>query len=482
MPVISSSLAEAQRLLRGDQMEAALEILARETASAAAVGPEHALQLQILLARGERGEAEIAFDRAARLPARSADAVDALAYYARELGRHELSNMLYRRAVELAPDDAQLVYNLATSERSLGHSVEALNACERALELDPDSHPTLLLRSEIGRATREQEHVDELRARLVADPSDSSRIFIGYALGKELHDLGRYDEAFDAFAMAASTRRRLLSYDVADDERKLRRIQEAYPTRIADPEASPSDRHIFIIGLPRSGTTLIERILGALPGVRSNGETNNLSTALMSCAPATGVDVFDRCARAAPSALARAYEALAARDVDEPKIIEKLPLNYLYVGAILGAFPRAKIVWVRRDPVDSCFAMFRTLFGNGYPFSYSFDDLARYYAAYDGLMRHWDEIFSQRLIQLRYEDLVKDPAVVGSDIARACGLSWSEHALDLTRNRSASLTASASQVRGAIYPSSAGLWKNYGPHLRPLIAKLDELMPANRPS
>ena len=473
MPVVSSSLAAAERLLRRNEPEAALTTLAEEIATASTFRPEHALELRILLARGERARAAAALDRALHLPAETADAFDALAYYARELGRHELSNMLYRRAASLAPDDPQLSYNLATSERSLGHTAEALRACERTLALDPSSLPTLLLRSEIGRATAERNHIGQLQARLAAAPADAARMFIGYALGKELHELGRYDEAFDAFATAAAARRRNLSYDVADDEKKLSRIQEVYPSPPGLPGGSDSDRHIFVVGLPRSGTTLIERILSALPQVRSNGETNNLSTALISCAPSAGGDIFERSARADPSAVARAYDSLAAPAEGQDKIIEKLPLNYLYIGAIVAAFPKTKIVWVRRDPIDNCFAMFRTLFGDGYPFSYSFEELARYYAAYDRLMRHWEATVPQNLVELRYEDLVRAPAAVASEVAGRCGLSWTQDALDLSRNRRASLTASATQVRGPIYRTSAGVWKQYEAHLQPLVTQLN---------
>ena len=141
-------------------------------------------------------------------------------------------------------------------------------------------------------------------------------------------------------------------------------------------------------------------------------------------------------------------------------------------GAINAAFPDAQIVSVRRHPLDSCFAMFRTLFGAAYPFSYDFEELARYYAAYERLMRHWNQVLPGRVIEVEYEKLVAAPALVAKDLAAACGLSWSDDALDLTKNRAASLTASAAQVRQPIYETSSGIWKNYRKRLEPLASGL----------
>jgi hypothetical protein len=213
---------------------------------------------------------------------------------------------------------------------------------------------------------------------------------------------------------------------------------------------------------------LTERILGGLPGVHSNGETDNFAAALLRSAPPGAGDIFERCARANGAHVAEAYEALSAPDGRAGTILEKLPMNYLYLGAIARALPEARIVWLRRHPLDSCFAMFRTLFGEAYPFSYAFEDLARYYAAYARLMEHWRVTLGERILAVDYEALVNDPAALAPNLARHCGLPWTEAALEITNNRSASLTASAAQVREPIHGRSAGLWRWYEPNLRPL--------------
>jgi hypothetical protein len=299
-------------------------------------------------------------------------------------------------------------------------------------------------------------------------------MFLGYALGKELDDVERFDEAFACFADAASTRRRHLAYDVALDERKMQRIREAF-TPVSAQRAGggiASSRHIFIVGLPRSGTTLVERILLGLSGVRSNGETDYFSRSLLAASPPQGGDVFARAAAADPDAVAARYAALADGAETGGRVIEKLPMNYLYLGAIHRALPDSKLILVTRSPLDSCFAMYRTLFGEAHPFSYDFEDLARYYGAYARLVSHWRTSFGESIYEVIYEDLVKNPARVGADLAHYCELPWSAQALDVQKNAAVSLTASAAQIRRPIYGTSSGRWRSYRPHLEPLIRAL----------
>jgi hypothetical protein len=225
------------------------------------------------------------------------------------------------------------------------------------------------------------------------------------------------------------------------------------------------------VGLPRSGTTLLERIVTGLPGVSSNGETDNFSRALLAAAAGAG-DVFLRAADAQPERVAANYAARARSGSSNGSIIEKLPMNYLYVGAIHRALPGAKILWVRRSALDSCFAMYRTLFGEAYPFTYQFEELARYFASYDRLMSHWRAALGERVYEVVYEDLVQAPERVGAAVASYCGLNWTAKAIDIAKNTAVSLTASAAQVRRPIYGTSSGRWRHYRRHLESLVAAL----------
>lgn len=437
--------------------------------------PAHGMLATILLRLGRRDDAESVISYALECQQGPADAYDALAHVSALVGQHERSNALYRRTVELAGDDPRFWHNLASSERSLGRLREAEDACDRAIALDKTRYATFQLRSELRVQTADANHVDELQRELSRNSRDErARMFLGYAIAKELDDLKRYDEAFQHLAVASAIRRRHLAYDVAVDQRKLERIQAVFPmTAVRErPVDAGGSRHIFIVGLPRSGTTLLEHMLMGLRSVRSNGETDHFARALLSAAPRDRADVFAGAAAADPAVVAARYEQLAGGESGHDRVIEKLPMNYLYLGALHRTLPGAKLVHVKRHPVDSCFAMYRTLFGEAYPFSYDFDDLAKYYAAYERLMHHWRASLGDALYEVTYEDLVKDPARVGAGVAAHCELVWNDQAVDVHKRTTVSLTASAAQIRQPIYGSSSGRWRRYAKHLEPLIQAL----------
>jgi len=472
----SPAQTRAHDLMRAGRNDEALGFARQAVAGLDRCTTAHSLLAAILINLQRPAEAVQVIEAAAALAKADAVACDGLAHACLRLGRHDAANMLYARATALAPRDAAIWYNFAASERGLGRLDAAEQACNRAIACDPAHFASYLLRSELRVQTAAANHVEPLRAVLARiAPDAAARVPLGYALAKELDDLGEYDAAFAAFSHAAAVRRRHMAYDVATDEHKLRRIAEAFDQPVApdNRQGTGPARFVFIVGQPRSGTTLLERVLSNLPGVVSNGETDHFSRALLGAAPALpGADVFARAALADPARVGAAYAAAAAR-ADGATVIEKLPMNFLYLGAIRRALPDAALLVMRRAPLDSCFAMFRMLFGDAYPFSYDFDDLARYYAAYARLMAHWRDRLGHALHEVAYEDLVTDPDATAGAAAAHGGLTWEARALDIETNRAASFTASASQIRRPIYRSSLDRLGHYRRHLEPLAQALE---------
>jgi tetratricopeptide (TPR) repeat protein len=474
--------AEAYRLMRAGRLAEALRFAQQAVAGRTACSPTHGVLAMILLRLGRAAEADAVIESAAKCAPGTAEAYNSLAHVSVALGRHQRANALYRRAVELGPSVSRHWYNFAASERSFGRLAEAEAACDRAIALNAREHRGYLLRAELRVQTAAANHVEQLRHELArSDLEDRAQVLLGYALGKELDDLGQYEEAFKWFGLAASAYRRRLAYDVAVEERKLRAIIEAFPRgpgRGAGGRVD-SSRFVFIVGMPRSGTTLLERILTGLPGVRSNGETDNFERALIAASPTghataaqSAPDVFARAAAVDWDAVAAGYARLAEASGAGKIVIEKLPVNYLHLGAIHRALPRARLVLVSRSPVDCCFAMYRTLFGDAYQFTYDFEDLARYYAAYSRLMAHWCDAFGESIDEVHYEELVSEPVRVGAALAQASGLEWRDSAVEVERNTAICLTQSAAQVRRPIYQASTGHWRHYRTQLEPLIAAL----------
>lgn len=393
------------------------------------------------------------------------------------LNRHVDAERCYARAAALTPGEPQALYNWATCLTALGSLEAAEERLTQVIALAPDDHDAQYNRSTLRRQTDERNHVDELR-RALSDPrrSPTAKIALGYALAKELEDLQSYAESFAALKVAADTRRRLLSYRVEHDVATMAHIAQAFDAdylhRMGH-RGFQGPQPIFIVGLPRSGTTLVDRILSSHTQVVSRGESSDLATILMRL----GGPVPDRKAliqRATaldPAVLGRSFCARLPR-TGAPRVIDKTPMNMLYVGLIAAALPQAAIVHVRRQPLDVCYAMYKTLFRMAYPFSYDLADLAAYYSAYSALMQHWRDTLGSRLIEVDYESLVNDQERATRALVEACGLPWEAGCLEFHRNESPILTASAAQVRQPLYQSSVGLWRRYERELEPLLERL----------
>jgi tetratricopeptide (TPR) repeat protein len=393
-------------------------------------------------------------------------------------GDQQRALVAYDRALELAPNEPQFRFNRATVRRFLGDLEGAESDYDRVLELAPDDFEAYKNRADLRTQTAARNHVRELEAALPRTDRDwRGRVQVEYALAKEYEDLGEHARSFVHLQAGARTRRGHLRYDIAADVATVQWIIDAFPAGPEPPVGTSADESpIFILGLPRSGTTLVERILASHSRVVSAGELNDFALSLVAAAgagpgeaPLPRRELVARSARLDFAALGRDYlQRARARVPGGQRFIDKMPLNYLYCGLILRALPAAKIVHLHRHPMAAGYAMYKTLFRDGYPFSYDLGEIARYYAAYRRLMDHWEATMPRLIHSLSYEALVADPAATTRGLMEFCGLDWEDAVSRFHLNPAASTTASAAQVRRPIYDTAVGQWRHYERELAPL--------------
>ena len=392
------------------------------------------------------------------------------------LNRHSEAELCYAEAAAMTPEDPATLYNWSTALTGLGRLDAAERCLDRVIELAPADYDAYYNRSTLRRQTTERNHVAALDSQLrIAGVDPAAQVPVGYALAKELEDLGEYRLSFVALRGAADARRRSLSYQVEADVEAMADIGRCFDEQYFSRSRAghPDTRPVFIIGLPRSGTTLIDRILSSHSAVESRGESSDLGATVMRLAsPARSKrDLIENAAKLDAAHIGREYCARLPH-TERAHLIDKTPVNFLYAGLIAKALPQARIVHVHRHPMDVCYAMYKTLFRMAYPFSYSLEDLGRYYLAYEGLMSHWRTLLGSRLIEVKYEAMVAQQEVQTRALLDRCGWPWEAGCLEFHKNETPSLTASAAQVRQPIYNSSVGLWRRYAAELEPLAAHL----------
>lgn len=444
-----------------------------------------ARRAQLLMTLRRREEGVAAARRAAGLAVDDPRLLQALAKIHTQRNEPGEAKPLLARARTLLPDDPAILYDTAVCHFYLNEMDEAATLLERVLALAPGNGFALHVRSQLATQTAASNHVEELRATLRRPRLRKTDAISAYfALAKELEDFGEYAESFEALREGNRLKRSTLAYDVRNDLSAMQVIMANY-TREAlagIPAGDPDPAPIFIVGLPRTGTTLVERILGSHPEVAAVGEVVDFPAEMTLLAERAYVETkstdpdYVRASLAIDFAeLGRNYVArvrpLAA---GRPRTVDKLPFNFRYCGLIHKALPNARIVHLTRDPLDACYAIYKTLFINAYHYSYQLDELAQFYVAYRRTMEHWHDVLPGVIYDLGYERLVEDPAGEARRLLEWCGLEWRDDVLDFHRSRAASTTASAAQVRKPIYRSSVLKWRNYERQMQPVVRKLAE--------
>lgn len=395
---------------------------------------------------------------------------------------------LYRQAHELLAQadgissvDPQARYLHGTLELVAGDMLKAAEYLRSALEASTRemAHVRWLLTLQPDTTRIDQDIAETTAVMRRVRPGSEDEAYLAYALHNLLHASGRFEEAWEALENGCRVKRALLGYnrahqrDLFDALREMR-LPEGPPT----PGASPGPRILFIVGMHRSGTSVLERVLGGHSQVTDGGESYVFTAAMREATDHFSRDIVD------PTVIARAPHANLTqvgerfrhyarwRSMGREWFTEKLPSNFLNVGFILSAIPDALILHMQRDPMDTCFSNLRTFFSQAAPYSYNQEDLADYFLGYRDLMRHWHGKFPGRILDVAYDNFVNATESEARRVMAFCGLEFEADALDVSKPGGHSATASTASVRKGILKDRGRVWKNYEHHLQPMLERL----------
>ncbi len=424
---------------------------------------------------GQPDQAIASFRRAISLQPGYAEAYNNLGISLTEHGNLTEAMAAYRQALRARPGYADAYNNLSIAHRYAGDLPSAIAACESALSLSLTGNAYLNL-ANLKRFTPGDPHLRAMEALQAHTPPipPESRMPLHFALGKAYDDCGDPPRAFPHFVAGNAMKRQTIAYDEAKTLGMMDRIREAFSAErmqalrgLGHGSASP----IFILGMPRSGSTLLEQIFGAHPQVFGAGERTDFTRF------ATGVLAPGHYPEAACGITQANLHRLAGLYLDRmhglaggaPRFTDKMPGHFLYAGLIHLAFPNALIIHTRRNPADTCFSCFTKLFRLGHLYSFDLGELGRYYRAYERLMAHWRSVIpAESMIEVDYESLVADPRGEAARILARCGLPWNDSCLAFEKSARPVLTASATQIRAGIHTRAIGRAGAYAEFLEPL--------------
>ena len=419
-------------------------------------------------------EAAKALDRAAALAPDSAFTHQARGMILWQSGRSAEAVDSFRRVVEIAPDLASGWIYLGHVLRQIGRFAEAADCARQSLARRPGAVQAYTLMASVG-ATADAAEIARLAAS-VDDPqmSISDRAALGFVLGKMLDEADRFDEAFAHYARANSLalQMRCAAGERYSSDQVARRVDESiemftsdYFLRIRD-WGEPSELPVFIVGMPRSGTSLVEQIASSHPDVFGAGELRDIGNI-------EALVQFTQCRPAQVKDAARKQlDRLRVLGGSALRVIDKMPANVERLGLIATLFPSARVILCRRDPRDTCLSCFFQRFSAGNLFSFDLAQCGRHHVHTDRLIAHWLKVLPLRMLQVQYEDLVADLEGQSRRIITFLDLPWNPACLDFHRKERTVQTSSAWQVRQPIYTRSVGRWRNYERHLEPLFEAL----------
>lgn len=424
--------------------------------------------------------------RAVELAPEKAEIYSQLAGIHIEMAHSDEAETLYRRALEIDPENNEALLGLGHLAMEQGNMEQAEALCRQALALKAENLPARLLLAQLKKVQAGDENLAALEALATQSgkPMTSRQtISLHFALGKCYDDTRQYDKAFPHFLEGCGLKRATYRYDADEVSQRFDAIMQVLSRETLDSlrgAGDPSGVPIFVLGMPRSGTTLTEQIIASHPEVHGAGELPDLLTIaqrqLDGAAYPENIRSIDR---SILTAWGNDYVAgLRKRAPQARHITDKMPANFLALGLIHLMLPNAKIIHVNRNPVDTCLSCFTRLFNRKQEQTYDLAELGRYYADYARLMEHWRKVLpAGAFLDVQYEDIVADQEAQARRMLEYCGLEWNDACLDFHKHKRSIRTASVTQVRQPIYTSSVERWRPYEKHLGPLLDALGDLVP-----
>jgi len=439
------------------------------------------LARQFMLA-GQAARADTALEKAVKHNDGNPIVLNLIGSIYGQLGDQQEASTWMDRAVRKDPASVPFLVDRANNHMFLGEMDDAEDVLSSALKFQPGNPNANWILSNVRKA-KDRNHVDQLE-RLVKreGQSPTALAFLYYGLGKELEDLEDWNKAFDAFARGASARRSTIEFDEQSEVDMYRAFGEVFTSEWLEKNAKGHDdpSPIFVVGQPRSGTTLVERIITSHSQVHSAGELKQFGTCIRRQSDYRESTRYSaKLARGAAELesekLGKAYMATTTKMRGPlPRFVDKLPPNYLYLPLILKALPKAKIVHLTRNPMDACFASFKQLFADAYPHSYDQAEMARHHARYYHLMALWRERFPGRFFDISYEETARDLEPNARALIEFLELPWEDACLHFHEQDAAVTTASAVQVREPAHTRSIGRWRRYESQLDLMRQTLQE--------
>lgn len=440
---------------------------------------------------GQFDDAMICYRSALLIKPDFAQAHSNLGVVLRALGQHEAEVESYRRALEIDPACSEALLGMGQLYLARGEMAEAENFFRRALKIKPDDLEIRLLLAQLRKVKTGDANLTKLVAaeeavlRSGLPMPYKNAIYLHFALGKSFDDLSEYDRAFPHFIEGCKLKRATFEYDAEQTTQHFNDIMRVFnPATMARLKGGGdlSSVPIFVLGMPRSGTTLVEQIIASHPEVYGAGELPDLMAIAQRDVAGTDAGFPSNVAALDQADLtkwaAQYVAGLQGRAPDARHITDKMPANFLAIGLMHLMLPNAKIIHVNRNPVDTCLSCFMQLFSNNQEHTYDLSELGRYYSDYARLMQHWRNVLPVgSFLDVQYESIVAEQETQSRRIINFCGLDWNDACLDFYKNKRPIGTASKTQVRQPVYKSSVERWRPYEKFLGPLLDELGHLAP-----